>query len=157
MKRAAILCLSLMLLSTGLNAQTNFRADKGHSIVGFKVKHFMISTVTGRFTDFEINVSQKGKDFENAEIDVKIMVNSITTENKRRDNHLRSSDFFAVEEFPEITFKSKSMKKVGEGLYKLIGEFTMRGVTKTIELDAEFGGQITQRGRAKAGFHTTGF
>jgi|SRR5690606_6061114 len=129
--------------------------DPTHSEITFKVKHLMISNVKGEFKTF--NASIDGEDFTNANFSVTIDTNSISTNNEDRDTHLKSPDFFEAEKFPEITFKSTSLKKVDDDEFKLIGDLTIKGTTKKIELDTEFGGFMKDPyGNEKAGFSING-
>lgn len=138
-------------------AQTKWNLDKSHSKVQFSVTHLIITDVFGNFKNFDVKVETKGDDFTDAIIEFSADVNSINTENEGRDKHLISDDFFNAEKFPKITFVGKSMKKVGEGKYKLTGDFTMRDVTKSITLDVAFRGIITDpRGNTKVGFKING-
>jgi len=117
----------------------------------------VISEVSGQFQEYQGTVVTSKKDFSDAIIDFSIDVKSIDTDNEDRDKHLRSADFFDVEKYPKITFKSKKMKKVGENQYKLTGDFTMHGVTKEITLDVKYGGTVTDSyANIKAGFKITG-
>jgi polyisoprenoid-binding protein YceI len=126
--------------------------DPAHSEVLFKVKHMMISTVHGRFDEFEGTAETEGDDFKNAKIDVKINAGSISTNNKDRDTHLRSEDFFKSETYPEIRFSAKSFD--GE---KLKGDLTIRDVTRPVELDVDFNGiAVDPYGQTKAGFEAEG-
>lgn len=130
-----------------------WKIDPYHSEIKFKVKHLVISTVTGHFDNFDATIITEGNDFENAKVTFEADAASINTKNEMRDNHLRSADFFDAENHPKITFKSKSFKKDSDDKYKLTGDFTMRGVTKEITLD------VTYNGRALGldGVDTTGF
>lgn len=131
---------------------TNWSIDNSHSEIAFKVKHMMISTVTGHFEDFDATVKTDGDNFENASIEFSAKTDSINTKNKDRDNHLKSDDFFNAEKFPEMKFVSKSFD--GE---KLVGDLTIRDVTKEVTLDAEFNGiAVDPYGKTKAGFEIAG-
>jgi polyisoprenoid-binding protein YceI len=142
---------------TSLAQQTVWNFDKAHSQVQFKVTHLVISEVTGNFRDFVGTVKTDGEDFSTAEIEFTIQTKSIDTDNGRRDAHLRSDDFFNAEKFPEIKFISKSIREIGENEYKLVGDLTIRDVTKEIELDMVAGGLISDNyGNRKAGFKVTG-
>jgi polyisoprenoid-binding protein YceI len=137
--------------------QTAWKFDKAHSQIQFTVTHLVISEVTGSFQNFDGTVRTKDEDFSTAEIEFTIQTKSINTGIEKRDNHLRSDDFFNAEKFPQITFKSKSMKKVGDNRYKLVGDLTIRDVTKEVELDVVHGGIIDDGyGNRKAGFNLTG-
>ncbi|MEZ5106744.1 MAG: YceI family protein [Draconibacterium sp.] len=132
--------------------KTSWTIDPAHSEFTFKVKHMMISTVTGRFENFDANVETSGDDFTNANIDVKVNVDSINTNNGDRDNHLKSDDFFNAEKYPVLSFKSKKFD--GE---KLVGDLSIRDVTKEVTLDTDFNGIVVDPwGNTKAGFELTG-
>src|SRR5690554_44282 len=111
---------------------TNWTLDNTHSEIAFKVKHMMISTVTGHFEDFQATAKTDGDDFNDASLEFSAKTASINTKNKDRDAHLQSDDFFNSEKFPEMKFVSKSFK--GD---KIVGDLTIRDVTKEITLDAE--------------------
>ncbi|MDD2527647.1 MAG: YceI family protein [Lentimicrobiaceae bacterium] len=131
---------------------TTWSIDPTHSEIAFKVKHMMISTVTGYFDDFEATVKTDGDNFNNADIEFSARTASINTKNKDRDAHLRSDDFFNAEKFPELKFISKSFD--GE---KLIGDLTIRDVTKEVTLDVDFNGiAVDPYGQTKAGFEVKG-
>lgn len=136
---------------------TKWAVDTAHSEINFKVKHLVISTVTGKFKTFDASIETDNEDFEDARITFEADVNSIDTNNSDRDAHLKSDDFFNAEEYPKLTFESTSFKHVGEGQYKLLGNLTIRGNTKPVELDAVYGGTVTDPyGNTKAGFEVTG-
>jgi polyisoprenoid-binding protein YceI len=137
---------------------TKWVIDPMHSEVQFKVKHLVISTVTGFFKSFEGSVETSGDDFENAEISFKLDIDSIDTNQSQRDGHLKSPEFFDAAQYPEITFKSTSFKKTDdEEEYELVGDLTIKGVTKPVTLDVEFGGSAGDfYGNTKAGFEITG-
>lgn len=138
----------LAFLSVGhLVAQTPWQLDKSHSQVKFTVTHMLISEVDGLFKNFDIVVHAGKDDFTDATIEATIKTASIDTENERRDNHLRSDDFFNAEQFPEIKFKSHSFEKVGEKQYKIHGDLTIRDVTKKVTFQATNSGSMkTSRG-----------
>lgn len=136
---------------------TKWGIDTAHSEINFKVKHLVISTVTGKFNSFDATAETENDDFEDAQIRFEADINSIDTNNEDRDNHLKSDDFFNAEEHPKMTFESRSFKKSGKNRYKLIGDLTIRGNTKTVELDATYGGTVQDPyGQTKAGFEVTG-
>lgn len=133
-------------------SNTNWTIDSAHSEIAFKVKHMMISTVTGHFEDFTATAQTDGDNFENASLQFTAKTASINTKNKDRDAHLKSDDFFNAEKFPEMTFVSKSFN--GD---KLVGDLTIRDVTKEITLDAELQGvAVDPYGQTKAGFEIKG-
>jgi len=136
---------------------TKWTIDSAHSEITFKVKHLVISTVTGKFKDFDASIESDNEDFENAMIAFEANIDSIETGNGDRDNHLKSEDFFNATEYPKMIFESSSFKKTGDGEYKLVGELTIRDKTKQVELDAEYGGTVVDPyGNTKAGFDVTG-
>ena len=126
--------------------------DPAHSEVSFKVKHMMISTVTGYFEKFDAVAYAEGDDFKNADVEVTIDIDSVSTKQVDRDNHLKSDDFFNAEKFPQMTFKSKSFDGAS-----LVGDLTIRDITKEVNLDVDFNGIATDPyGQTKAGFEVTG-
>lgn len=134
---------------------TKWALDPAHSEITFRVKHLMISNVKGEFNQFKATID--GEDFTKSTISVNIDAGSISTNNESRDTHLKSADFFEVEKYPEITFVSTSFEKINGEDYKLTGDLTMRGVTKPITLDVEFGGFMKDPyGNEKAGFSVNG-
>ncbi len=136
---------------------TVWAIDPSHSEVQFKVKHLMVSTVTGQFSQYEGKLDMVGNDFENAAISFSADIASISTGNEQRDTHLKSAEFFDVEQFPQLTFSSTGMKSTGNDTYALTGNLTMHGVTKPVTLKAEYGGQMQDfYGQTKAGFEVTG-
>jgi polyisoprenoid-binding protein YceI len=137
---------------------TKWVIDPMHSEVQFKVKHLVISTVTGFFKSFEGSLETDGDDFEGAEIAFALNIDSIDTNQSQRDEHLKSADFFNAAEYPQITFKSTSFKKTDDDdEYELTGDLTIKGVTKQVKLNAEYGGSTQDSyGNTKAGFEVTG-
>jgi polyisoprenoid-binding protein YceI len=136
---------------------TKWNLDTTHSEIYFKVKHMMISTVTGQFKQFNGTVEAKGDDFSSAKIQFNADVNSIFTNNEQRDAHLRNNDFFDAENFPQITFEGDTLEKIDDGEYKLQGTLTIKGISSEITLDVEFGGLTTDPwGNARAGFSVSG-
>jgi polyisoprenoid-binding protein YceI len=136
---------------------TTWAIDPTHSEVQFKVKHLMVSTVTGSFGQYEGQLVMTGDDFEDAQISFSADIASISTNLEQRDNHLKSADFFDADQFPKLTFSSTGMKKTGDDTYQLSGDLTIRGVTKPVVLKAEYGGQMQDfYGQTKAGFELSG-
>jgi polyisoprenoid-binding protein YceI len=137
--------------------KTKWSIDPAHSEINFKVKHLVISNVTGGFDKFDATVITKGEDFTDAQIEFKADVNSINTNQPDRDNHLKSADFFDAANHPELTFVSKGLRKKGDSGFILSGDLTIRGITKPVELEGEFGGIVKDPyGNIKAGFELTG-
>jgi len=120
--------------------KTQWKVDPTHSEVQFKVKHLVISTVTGTFKKFEGTLETVSEDFDGAEAAFSIDASSIDTNVADRDNHLKSEDFFAVDTYPNITFEGV-LKKNGSD-YKLVGPLTIKDVTKEVELNVEHGGTM---------------
>lgn len=147
--------LSMLLFAAGSTfAQGTWVVDKAHSKIGFSVPHMAISEVEGNFKDFDASLVSRSEDFNGAEVTFTAKTASIDTDNERRDNHLRSADFFDAEKYPELSFKGNLVKDGAK--YKLKGNLTMHGVTKPVEFDVTYGGTMkTQRGD-KAGFKIVG-
>ena len=118
-----------------------YMIDPDHSQVIFKVKHIGISTVTGRFDLLEGTYDFDEKDIGGSSVDVTITTSSVNTNKQKRDDHLRSPDFLNVEKYPAITFKSKDIKEEHGNDFTIVGDLTINGVTKEVELDAEYGGK----------------
>lgn len=138
-------------------ANQTWSLDPTHSELQFKIKHLMISTVTGQFNQFKASIETESDDFANATVHFEATVESISTNNEQRDAHLKNGDFFDAIKYPLISFESEKMEKVNEDEYKLHGTLTIRGVSKKIILGAEFGG-ITKDpwGNTRTGFAVTG-
>lgn len=135
-----------------------WKIDASHSEVQFKVKHLMITTVTGHFSQFNVEAETgDDNDFTKAStMAFSAEVDSISTNNADRDNHLKSADFFDAAKYPQILFKGSSLKQDGDS-YKLTGDLTIKDVTRSVSLDAEFGGIVVDPyGQTKAGFTVTG-
>ena len=139
-------------------ANVKWAVDPMHSEVQFKVKHLMITTVTGYFQKFNIEAETEDEQFTKANrVVFTADVNSISTNNEQRDTHLRSAEFFDAEQFGEVRFESANYEKVGSDNYKLQGNLTIKGVTKPVTVDVEFGGIVVDPyGQTKAGFTVTG-
>jgi polyisoprenoid-binding protein YceI len=137
-------------------AQTTWAVDPTHSEVQFKIKHLLISTVTGSFRTFSGTVTTDEEDFETADINFDIDVKSISTNQDMRDDHLRNSDFFSADEYPAIRFRSDGLRKNGSG-YKMKGDLTLKNITKPVELHVDYGGTAKDPfGNYRAGFEITG-
>jgi polyisoprenoid-binding protein YceI len=147
------IALLVLLFNTAM-AQTKWTLDKAHTEVKFAAPHMMISEVEGEFKDFDGTVVSTKDDFEGSEITFVAQVASIDTDNERRDNHLKSDDFFNAEAHPELKFAGK-IEKEGEE-YFLVGDLTMRDVTKAVKFPVKYNGQISTNRGKKAGFKVTG-
>jgi polyisoprenoid-binding protein YceI len=138
-------------------ATTKWAIDPTHSEIGFKVKHMMFTNVSGKFNNYEATITSNENNFENAAIEFSADIKSIDTGNTDRDNHLRSADFFDVENSPKMTFKSTSFTKIDDGNYELTGNLNIRGVEKQVKLPVEFSGIMTDPwGNTKVGLNITG-
>jgi polyisoprenoid-binding protein YceI len=136
---------------------TKWAIDPMHSEVSFKVKHLVISTVTGFFKSFEGSLETENDDFSDAKIEFSLDIASLDTKQTQRDEHLKSPEFFDAAKYPHIKFHSTSFTKTGDDEYKLAGDLTIKDVTKSVTLDAEFGGSANDfYGNTKAGFEITG-
>lgn len=134
-----------------------WKIDSTHSEIQFKVKHLMITTVTGYFRKFDLVVETENEDFNTAKkIHFTADIDSVDTNNDQRDTHLKSPDFFHAEEHGQVTFVGKKYEGKGDEA-KLHGDLTIRGITKPITLNVEFGGKVVDPyGQTKAGFNVTG-
>ena len=146
----------LIIIALGLQGftQTRWTIDQAHSDIRFTVTHMMISEVDGEFRDFDASVISPSDDFDQSKVEFDAKVASINTGNSRRDNHLRSEDFFNASIYPEIIFKGK-INKEGEKYY-LAGDFTMKNITKQVRFDVQYNGQVKVGQGRKAGFKVTG-
>ena len=138
-------------------AKTTWTLDPAHSEIQFKVKHLMITTVTGHFGKFDLQVETEDDDFTRASsVIFTADIDSVTTGNEQRDTHLKSPDFFAADQYKQLKFTGKKFSKSGSA-YKLEGDLTIRDITKPIVLDVEFGGIVKDPwGQTKAGFTIEG-
>lgn len=137
--------------------KTVWNIDPTHSEIQFKVKHLVISTVTGHFRQFEGTLETDGDDFATASIHFEADTASVDTNQTQRDEHLRSADFFNSEQFPKMTFQSTHVEKTGDDTYTITGDLTIKDVTKSVELKAEYGGSMTDfYGNYKSGFEISG-
>ena len=150
--------MSIMLFaSISMNAQS-WKIDPNHSSIMFNAKHSGISFVNGRFMEFEATVEGgTAEDFTGATVSFTAKVESVSTGAAGRDKHLKTDDFFDMENHPNITFTSKSFTKSGDGVYKVVGDLTMRGNNKEVEIEAKhIGGTKTRNGGDKVGFQLKG-
>lgn len=122
------------------SATGTYTIDPNHSRIGFAVRHAMVAKVRGTFNDYAGTGYFDMENPANSHLEVTIQATSIDTRSPDRDNHLRSNDFFAMDEYPEITFASTAVAKTGDDTYAVTGDLTMRGVTKSITIDFEYAG-----------------
>lgn len=133
--KKVILAAALLVSSATVFAQT-WTVDKAHSNLGFTATHLMISDVEGKFRNFDLTVNSAKPDFTDAQISLTADVSSINTDQEKRDADLKGDKFFDVAKYPTLTFKSRSVTKVSGNKYKVVGDLTMRGITKPVTLDA---------------------
>ncbi|MBC7863059.1 MAG: YceI family protein [Bacteroidia bacterium] len=160
MKKIKTIVVLTVLGTAATTAQTKWNVDASHSKLGFSVTHMMVSETEGKFKIYEGKVSSATEtDFTNATIEFSVDVNSINTDDEKRDGHLKSDDFFNAEKFPKMTFKSTSMKagKV-KGTYVLEGNLTIRDVTKKVSLTVTTSGKSVKDpyGMTRMGFKVNG-
>lgn len=141
-----------------MSTHTRWSIDLAHSEIAFKVRHLMIAHVKGTFNIFDANIYTTEKDFTTAEIDVFIDAASINTGETTRDEHLKGEDFLDAAKHKQITFKANTIEKAGgEGKHDLWGDLTIKGITKNIKLQVDFGGMLNDPwGKERAGFSITG-
>ena len=151
--------MTTLAMASGLvlEAQTTWKIDPTHSSVNFSATHMLISQVEGSIKKFDAKISTTGNEFDNASVEMTLDVNSLTTNNEMRDNHLKGDDFFNAEKFPNMKFKATSMRNTGGKTYKLTGDLTIRDVTKPVDLIVIWGGTIKDPyGNTRSGFQITG-
>jgi polyisoprenoid-binding protein YceI len=139
--------------------QSKWAIDPSHTKVGFSVRHFGISETDGFFRNYAALVFTEKDDFSDLKVDVTVQTDSIETNDHQRDTHLKSDDFFNVEKFPTMTFRSTSLEATAtENEYKMHGNLTIRDITKPVVFDLEYAGTVPQDpfGNTKAGFVITG-
>jgi polyisoprenoid-binding protein YceI len=139
---AGVVSLAALIIAPTAHAQDAYKIDPVHSSMAFKVKHMMVSDVRGTFDDFEGTINLDPKNVDNSTVEVTIQTASISTKNEKRDGHLKSADFFEVEKYPTITFKSKKITKSGEQ-WVALGDLTIKGVTKEVSLAFTMSGPMS--------------
>lgn len=154
-RRFAATLIALCALSAAAHAATEtYLFDKSHSKVGFQIRHWL-TKVEGRFTEYDGKILIDRDKPANSSVEITIQASSIDTGQERRDNHLRSADFFEVEKYPTITFKSSKVVPKEKDLYEVTGDLTMHGVTKTIVAPVRHTGFLNLGKQEKAGFEIT--
>lgn len=158
MKKVALITTAFFALTAFTILNSTWKNDPPHSQLGFTVTHLGISDVSGTFNDFEVTVQSSKADFSDAVFELNAKTASIDTRVEQRNNHLKSADFFDVEKYPSITFKSTAIKSAGKDTYKLTGDLTIHGVTKSVTMDLLYRGTIENPMSKKptAGFQLTG-
>jgi polyisoprenoid-binding protein YceI len=155
--RTLTILSAMMLAGLLATAQTTWSFDKAHTNIEFSVQHLVISDVTGKFGSFDGEVVSEGDEFSGSEVSFTVDISSVDTGNEDRDGHLKSDDFFNVEEYPKMSFSNGKLKQVDGKNYKLTGDLTIRDITKPVELDVKYGGTIKDPyGNTKAGFKVLG-
>jgi polyisoprenoid-binding protein YceI len=156
MPKSLIALLIGGMLFTSARAQSVWKTDKAHSNVDFTVAHLVIAEVRGSFRDFEATLVSDKPDLSDMKLEATIKTASVFTDNEARDKHLRSNDFFNADSFPNIIFKSTSVKKRGKDSYAITGNLTIRDVTKPVVLETIYRGSVVDPwGNTKAGFTAT--
>ena len=146
-----------MIAMTATAFAQNWNLDGAHSKIRFTTKYLLISDVDGEFHKFDVKATSAKADWSDLAATVVVDVNSISTDNEKRDGHLKSDDFFNSEKYPTITFKSSGIKSLGDKKYSLTGDLTIRDVTKKVTLPLIYGGTVKDPyGNTKAGFKATG-
>ena len=144
-------------MTTQTITKTKWNLDAAHSEIGFRVKHMMITNVSGSFRKFDAKVETDDQDFTTANIEFTADLDSVSTGNADRDNHLKSADFFDAGNYPLLRFVSSRLEKTGDDTFVLHGDLTIRDVTRPVRLDVEFGGIGKDPwGNEKAGFNVMG-
>ena len=154
-RKVALALAVIFTIGTAAHADV-WQIDKAHSKVGFSVRHMVISNVQGEFADYTGTINFDGKNVEIGIVDITIQTASISTANEKRDADLKSPNFFDAAKFPTLTFKSKKITKGAGNKFTMVGDLTMKGVTKEVSLDCEFNGTVNDPwGNVRAGFSGT--
>ncbi|MDR8390040.1 YceI family protein [Aliifodinibius sp. S!AR15-10] len=151
--------LSLLILPVSVFAQDTWVEDPAHSKLGFTVTHLGIADVPGYFGDYDVTINASEKGFSDAQVELTVQTASIDTRVDKRNNHLKSPDFFNVEKYPTMTFKSTDIKEADDDKYELTGDLTLHGITKPVTVTMVYRGTIQNemtQGNLKAGIQITG-
>jgi polyisoprenoid-binding protein YceI len=153
-----IICLVLLLTVATSNYAQSWSVDKAHAKLNFTVTHLGLAEVDGSFKSIDCKVTSSKEDFSDAVFELTADTKSVTTNNEMRDGHLQKPDMFDTEKFPTLTFKSTSISKVADKKYKLVGDLTIKGVTKSYSLDLTLMGSMVDKrsNKPKVGFKATG-
>jgi polyisoprenoid-binding protein YceI len=154
-----IFILSFFMLPGSVFAQYTWVEDPAHSKLGFTVTHLGIADVPGYFGDYDVTIETYEDDFSDAKVELTVQTASIDTRVQKRNNHLKSPDFFNVEKYPTMTFESTGIKEVGDDEYELTGDLTLHGITKPVTVTMLYRGTIQNemtQGNLKAGIQITG-
>ncbi|HXB40186.1 MAG TPA: YceI family protein [Bacteroidia bacterium] len=156
--KIAVVAVSLAMVISNVKAQTTvWNLDKTHSSVGFAVEHMVVSETVGQFNDFSVSIKSDKTDFTDVKGELTIQVSSVDTKDAKRDGHLKSPDFFDAEKYPTIKFEIVQFKKIKDKEYKLVGNLTMHGVTRSVTLTGKFAGIVKDPyGMTRTGIKITG-
>jgi polyisoprenoid-binding protein YceI len=158
MKKIALILAAIVTLTAFTTVLPTWQNDDPHSQLGFTVSHLGINDVSGTFNDFDVTLQSSKPDFSDAVIELSARTASIDTRVEARNNHLKSADFFDVEKYPTMNFKSTAVKPAGKNKYKLTGDLTLHGITKPVTMDLLYKGTVENPMSKKqtAGFQVTG-
>lgn len=151
----ALVAVAALAVAAVAQPQSTWKSDPAHSRLGFVIGHLGISDISGAFNKFDVTVRSAKPDFSDAQFELTVDVASIDTAVKQRDDHLRSPDFFEVDKFPGMTFRSDTIRPAGKNRYQLSGDLTIHGVTKPITAELWHRGTTTNQGKVTAGFQLT--
>ena len=158
MKKLTVI-LSLLILPVSVFAQDSWVEDPAHSKLGFTVTHLGIADVPGYFDDYGVTIEASEEDFSDAKVELSVQTASIDTRVQKRNDHLKSPDFFNVEKYPAMTFKSTGIKEITDNKYELTGDLTLHGLTKPVTMTMVYRGTVQNemtQGNLKAGIQITG-
>ena len=157
MYRKTLTAVVLMLILAVSSPAATWKLDKAHSSIGFSVRHLVISKTTGAFSEFDGTVEFDGVNLETGSVEVTAQMASVDTDNAKRDDHLKSADFFEVERYPTMSFKSTKVKSTGKDRFDLTGMLTIKGISREVTFDCEFNGTMSDPwGDTRAGFSAEG-
>lgn len=151
--------LSLLILPVSVFAQDTWVEDPAHSKLGFTVTHLGIADVPGYFGEYDVTIEASEEDFSDAQLELTVQTASIDTRVQKRNDHLKSPDFFNVEKYPTMTFKSTGITEIADNKYELAGDLTLHGITKPVTVTMLYRGNIINemtQGNLKAGIQITG-
>lgn len=151
-RKLTVIALALML-TAGMTQAATWSFDKAHSSVGFSVRHMVISKTVGTFNDYEGVIEFDGENVASGKVELTVQMASIDTDDEKRDGHLKTGDFFDVEKYPTMTFKSTKISNVKGSSFQMVGILTLKGVSKEVTFDCEFNGTLVDPwGNTRAGF-----
>lgn len=154
-KSLTIAALMIVLGAGTVAAQATYSIDTTHSSVGFKIRH-LVAKVPGQFTEFDGSITADFENLDRSSVNFVIKTASVDTQNEKRDDHLRSADFFDATTYPEITFKSSKITKKDNDTFEVAGILNMRGVNNPVVLTVDFLGEIQAMGGTRAGYEISG-